>query len=62
MSDDKVYCEECGWKGNWTELITFRVVSMRELCPDCGSEDITEGDSVGSDEYLKQERRDRPTG
>jgi hypothetical protein len=54
-----VECYECGWKGNYKELITF-VQGIIELCPICGEPDsIGELDGVSEDDYRNQEPREK---
>jgi len=34
-------CEDCGWEGTQFDLISDENDDQGELCPECGSEEVT---------------------
>ena len=42
MSDTPTaICEDCGWEGTQFDLISDENDDQGELCPECGSEEVT---------------------
>ncbi len=57
--EDEAVCQECQWRGVWSDALKFPEVSIRILCPNCGSAELVQSDGVSSQDYLDQNPRER---
>ena len=56
---NEIYCEECNFVGDWKDTLKFPEISLRVLCPECGSADLIEVGGVSDDTYREQNPRER---
>lgn len=50
MIDEKMVCQNCGWRGPESEVKSDPMRPIAEICPKCGTDDVWIADDDEDDE------------